>query len=268
VNQSLRELALLGRALEGETVIDCHGHLGPWFAFHVPMGSARGMIVTMDRLGIGRVIVSAHAAIGPDYALGNELADQATVYYPGRLFAYVGVNPNYPSEEMRAELEKHLSKPGFVGIKMHPDVHRYRANGEGYRVAWEAAHERGLPILSHTWHGSSFSAPGMFRDLARDYSGAKIILGHSGGSTEGHAESAKVAGECANVYLDICGSQHFYGSLERVVANVGAERILFGTDLPFLDPRGQLGRVLFSTISDDDKRLILGLNSLRVFGFE
>lgn len=268
MNASLRDCALLGKALERETVVDCHGHLGPWFAFNVPMGSARGMVATMDRLGIGRVVVSAHASIGPDYVLGNELAEQAAAYYPGRIYAYVGVNPNYPADQMQAELENCLSKPAFVGIKMHPDVHRYPVGGEGYRVAWEYAHARGLPVLSHVWHGSSFSAPGMFRELAGNYGGAKVILGHSGGSPEGHEECARVAKEFPNVYLDTCGSQHYYGSLERLVSAVGAERILFGTDLPFIDPRPQLGRVLFSTISDDDKRLILGLNALRLFNFE
>ena len=47
---------------------------------------------------------------------------------------------------------------------------------------------------------------------------------------------------------------------------VGADRILFGTDLPFLDPRPQLGRVAFAKISDDEKRLVLGLNAARVLG--
>ncbi len=53
-----------------------------------------------------------------------------------------------------------------------------------------------------------------------------------------------------------------------MVHEAGADRVLFGTDLPFLDPRPQLGRVAFAKISDDEKRLILGLNASRIFGID
>ncbi len=75
------------------------------------------------------------------------------------------------------------------------------------------------------------------------------------------------AKEWENLYLDLTGSALPRGVLELMVARVGAERILFGTDIPFVDIRPQIGYVVFARISDDDKRKILGLNSQRLFGF-
>jgi len=264
----LREMALLGRSLSGEKVVDCHGHLGRWVGFHVPRCTAADMIATMDFLGITAVIASAHHSIGPDFIMGNERAARAARENPGRFFFYAVVNPNYPRVESLAELERRSREPGFAGVKLHPDVHRQPANSEGYVAAWGFAHERALPLLSHTWHGSQFDPPAMFRGLAEKYGRATVILGHSGGSPEGNGESAEVARQCGNVLLDICGSQHHYGALEALVEQVGAERVLFGTDLPFIDPRPQLGRVLMSRLPDEHKRAILGLNALRVFSLK
>jgi predicted TIM-barrel fold metal-dependent hydrolase len=51
-----------------------------------------------------------------------------------------------------------------------------------------------------------------------------------------------------------------------LVQCAGSDRVLFGTDIPFMSPDQQIGRVLFARISDDEKRKILGVNALRVFG--
>ncbi len=50
-----------------------------------------------------------------------------------------------------------------------------------------------------------------------------------------------------------------------MVARVGADRILWGTDNPFIDPRPGLGRMLCAEVSDEDKRKMLGLNAKRLY---
>jgi len=69
-----------------------------------------------------------------------------------------------------------------------------------------------------------------------------------------------------SIYLEICNSLGWYGLVERLVQYAGSDRVLFGADMPFMSPDQQIGRVLFAPISDDDKRKILGLNALWVFG--
>lgn len=268
----LRESALEGRPPEGELVIDCHCHMGKWFNFHIPSGDAAGMVETMDMLSVRCGIVSAHPGIGPDFRLGNSMALEAARRFPGRFFCYVAVNPNYPQQETERELERLLSGELFVGIKIHPDMHQHPADGPGYEPVWEAASSRGCPVLCHTWDGSSHDPPQKLAEIADRFPNAPLILGHCGGSIGGIEASIeavrKQSGRPQNIYLDLAGSALWSGRIERMVERAGAERILFGTDLPFIDPRPQLGSVLMAAISDEDKRMILGLNAARLFGLE
>ena len=259
----LKEKVSQGISLADELVIDAHCHMGRWFNFNVPMGDAAGMVARMDRLGIRACIAAHHASIGPDFKYGNDEVLQAMADFPGRIYGYATVNPNYP-EELIAELDRCVSA-GMVGIKIHPDVHQCVVDDVKYRPVWEYAEEHRLPLLSHT--GTNGKNPvKSFEGIAETYPNVTVILGHSGFGSEGADQSIEAASKFPNIYLEITGSVIVYGTLERMVRTIGADRVLFGTDLPFIDPRPQLGRVAFAKISDDEKRQVLGLNSARIFG--
>lgn len=67
-----------------------------------------------------------------------------------------------------------------------------------------------------------------------------------------------------NLFLELAGSQHHRLILERAVERVGAERIVFGSDLPFLEAAMTLAHVLTARISDHAKERILRTNFLRL----
>jgi len=154
---------------------------------------------------------------------------------------------------------------GMVGIKMHPDMHLYAVDGPAYRPAWEFANENALPVLIHTGLGSQWNDPAHLAGPARDFPRAKIVVGHAGSLFPLAESSIRLAKDVPNTYLDLTGSTCPYGLLEWMVAEIGADRVLFGTDLPFLDPRQQLGRVALSRLSEVDKAKILGLNAAQLF---
>jgi len=262
--QSLKECVRLGMPLCQETVIDAHCHMGRWYNFNVPNGDASGMVAMMDRLGFTACIAAHHASIGPDFRYGNDEVIRAMQDFPGRIYGYVGVNPNYPETELIRELDRCM-EAGMVGVKLHPDVHQCPVDDVKYAAVWEYANERHLPVLSHTSTGGRNPVQ-TFEKLAEKYPNVAIILGHSGFGSEGAEKSIEAALKFPNIYLEIAGSVITYGILERMVNRVGAKRVLFGTDMPFLDPRPQLGRVAFAKVSDEDKRQILGLNAVRIFG--
>ena len=64
-----------------------------------------------------------------------------------------------------------------------------------------------------------------------------------------------------NVYLDLCDIHRHSGIVDKMVNAVGADRVLFGTDIPWYDPGYGIGSVLFSRISDTDKYKILYENA-------
>ena len=71
-----------------------------------------------------------------------------------------------------------------------------------------------------------------------------------------------------NVYFDICASCVDEGRVEAFVAAGGAERVLFGTDLPFLAPALDLSQVIHARLNREEKELILGGNARELLGIE
>jgi predicted TIM-barrel fold metal-dependent hydrolase len=54
--------------------------------------------------------------------------------------------------------------------------------------------------------------------------------------------------------------------IDYLVAGCGADRVLYGTDLPMRDPRTQFGWVVYSRLSLEDKKKVLGLNAQKMVG--
>ena len=264
---TLTEACRAGAVLEDEYIVDAHTHMGPWYNFHVPEeGTAASMVHAMDLLGFDAAVVSPHIAIGPDYQKGNRDAAAAAREFPGRMIPYVTVNPNYGREEIEAEIAHWEREGGIKAFKIHPSCHEYKASGENYYPVYEYAGAHGLPVLSHSWAGDPLGGPSLLSDLAGKFPDANFLIAHAASSWQIVDEGTQEVGRRDNVYLDLTGSRLIYGLLEEMVARVGAERVVFGTDMPFIDPRPGLGRVMMSRLSDDEKRLVLGLNAQRIFG--
>jgi hypothetical protein len=251
-----------GQPLDTVPVIDCHAHLGYWQNFNVPAGTAKDMVTSMDELGISMTCITAHAAIGPDFTLGNGMVGQAMADFPGRFAGYVTVNPNYP-DEMVPELEKCFRVKGFMGIKLHPNMHGVSVDHPHYRRAYETAQLRKCPLLVHTWGVADIRC---VDELAGQYPDASFIMGHSGGDMTGMEAAIGVMNRHENVHGDFALSTTLEGNVEWFVKEVRSKKMLFGSDVPFFDPRPAVGRIALSDLETSQKRDILGGNMKRLMG--
>ena len=68
----------------------------------------------------------------------------------------------------------------------------------------------------------------------------------------------------ANLFLEICHSGSRYRIIEFFVHAVGADRILFGSDIPVMSLEHAIGRIIFSDISEDEALKILVENAQRL----
>jgi predicted TIM-barrel fold metal-dependent hydrolase len=254
---TIREKAKQGLPIDDYLIIDSHNHLGRWGAFYVPQGGTiEQMVASMDRLGIDKVCITAMASIGPDYFYGNNMVFEALRKYPDRVIGYVTVNPNYP-EDMQHELDRCFANDGFKAIKIHAGCHSYPIDGLNYKAAYEEADRRGCAVLIHVWGDSDVEA---FERVASAYTNAKFTMGHCGGNLSCLPRAIEVISKYDNVHGDLAVSMAPEGNLEWLVKQVGSKKILFGTDMPFYDPRPTLARVAMARISDQEKADILGLN--------
>jgi predicted TIM-barrel fold metal-dependent hydrolase len=237
-------------------IIDAHVHLGTWFSSYVHEGEADGLIRSMDRLNIRAMALIAFDSIAADMRGGNDRVFAAMQKYPGRFLGYATVDPNEP-KAMAKELDRCFDKLGFHAIKFHCGTHGVPADHDAYRAALEFANRHGLAVLIHGH---------ITAKMLEMYPRAQFLSAHVGG-WEGRQPhyAVELAKRHPNIHMELCSSAVFNGVMERLVAEVGADRIVHGSDAPLMDPGFQLGRVLAAKISSADKRKILHDNAARLF---
>jgi predicted TIM-barrel fold metal-dependent hydrolase len=252
---SLRERALNGQRLDGVLVIDGHCHLGPHAGFFQPFAAAEGLVRTMDRIGIDQACVFSTLAITSDMRGGNDLSLAAARAFPDRLLPYVVPDPNRP-DALAEELQRCFDR-GARGVKFHTQTHAYPFDGPAYRPALAFADAHRLPLISH-----GVGSADTLRRTARAYSNAHLIVAHAGAGSASRPSDGilLVAAEEANVFLDLASSVAPFGAFAEVVRAVGAARLLYGSDTPWMCFTHQIGRVLLAPIAEEDKRRILGTN--------
>ncbi len=239
-------------------IIDAHAHMGPNYGTYMSKCSMDEMVEVMDKENIEMVFCSPHSALF-DPVMKNDEIEVAMKKYPDRFRAYFAYNPNY-ADEYLAKINDVLDVKGYIGFKFLPTYHRYPLSGENYRPVLEFADKHNLAILIHTWgNNDPHNAPKHIDGIAGLYRNAKFIMGHSApGELD---EAIKVAQKYENVYLDLCDIHRHSGIVDKMVNAIGADRVLFGTDVPWYDPAYGIGSVLFSKISDEDKYKILYKNA-------
>jgi len=201
---------------------------------------------------------------GADPEGGNEEAAEA-VAQDDRLRQWVVVDPLKPETfEQAADM---LASPRCVGIKIHPEEHGYSIVEQGRRL-FEFAAERGAVVLTHS--GDQNSMPEDFVGLANAFPEMTLILGHLGcGWDDDPTHQVRAIQTCrhGNVLVDTSSAANLTPNLiEWAVGEIGAERMLFGTDSPLYSAPMQRARIDHAEIDDDDKRRILFENAERLFG--
>jgi predicted TIM-barrel fold metal-dependent hydrolase len=91
-----------------------------------------------------------------------------------------------------------------------------------------------------------------------------FLLAHSGMTYKAAKEHVEIAKERPNAILEITYTAVTYGSIEYMVKELGADRVVFGTDQPMRDPIPQFGWVAYSHLSGEEKKKILGLNMQKI----
>jgi uncharacterized protein len=117
-------------------------------------------------------------------------------------------------------------------------------------------------IFQHTWFktGGNLageSTPLDVAELARRHPSTQIICGHTGGNWELGIRAVRGA---PNVMLDSAGSDPTAGFVEMAVREVGADRILYGSDIGGRSFASQLAKVMGANVNEEARSRIFGGN--------
>jgi predicted TIM-barrel fold metal-dependent hydrolase len=116
---------------------------------------------------------------------------------------------------------------------------------------YKYAEDYGMVLINHDW-----GSPEFLDELAEKYPKVCFIMGHPG-SAEAFAS---VLNGRENVFECTTAASLMFGELEHLLKHVKCEKVLFGSDLGFLDGPIEMASVCYAKISDEAKRKILGLN--------
>jgi uncharacterized protein len=262
---------IFNRALKGDKfsdlhIIDCHCHMGPWYNFYFPGGDIDNMLEDADISGVEKLYIAPHASISCDFKLGNAKACEAAKKHPGRVFAMLTINGSRP-EETAGEFDKYYNNPAFMGIKVHPSLHKYKVSDENYYAAYAIIRRRGGYILTHSWEGCAYSSVELCEEAIKAFPGVPFILAHAGGLAAGVDKSIRLVNKYENAYIDTSGFEFSDTWIEEIMDRVDRLKIFFGSDMPFHDQRGGLSRILLADIDDSDKENILGNNFRKMLLF-
>jgi hypothetical protein len=258
------------------SAIDVHGHYGnyiisdpPLYGQHILynefMTADAAQVARRGRLaGIEWTVVSPLLGLFPfnraNAATGNDEAFGLVPKTPG-LRQWVIVNPLQPATYAQAEAM--LKSPWCVGIKIHPEVHGYPIRDHGRSLFEFAARLRAV-VLTHS--GDPNSLPFDLLPFADSFPEVRLILAHLGhGSDLTLQVRAIQASRHGNVFVDTSsGNSIISGLVEWAVREIGADRILFGTDTPCYFAAMQRMRIEQAEIKDDERRKILSENARRL----
>ena len=229
----------------------------------------------------------------------NEHLATVVASHPDR-FSGLGTVPLNDPEMAVAELERCMLELGMVGVEIGTNVAGVDLDDPRFLPFFQRAAELGAIVLVHPWQvvgrdrlrryyflytiampsETAFAVGALlFGGVLARAPGLRLVFAHGGGSVpfiigrmeQGWRVWAPAREHLADPPSSLLASCWFdsivwdEASLELLVRRVGAERVLLGSDYPFIMGEQRPGDLIErSALSAHDKQLLLGANAERL----
>ena len=241
---------------KNSSIIDFHVH-----PRHVeePFAEMEKMLEAAEGLGIEKIVLLGDVlrfgwTPSEEQIAGiNTCTIRLVRRWPEKLIGFCFLNPLHKEEFWKAEVERCVDAEGFKGIKLEVAVN---ARHPLTRPIAAEAGKRGLVIVHHCWDTTIVgkrkhqSDPSDVAALAARFPEVKFVVAHLTGIGMRGVQEIKKLG---NVSVDTSGSQPLAGMVEYAVAELGPERVIFGSDAPGRDFSSQLGRIYGAKIKEGER---------------
>ncbi len=244
--------------------LHCHLHGVPG---NTPEARLGKLLEYADRMGIARLCLF----MGMEWSYDpspermrreNDDVLRAVGHFPERAFGFVYLNPKHTQASLD-ELNRCVRDGPMVGVKLWV---AQRCNAPELDPIIERAIELKAVVFQHTWLKITGNLPGEstpmeVAELAARHPSATIVCGHSGGDWE---RGLRAIRSHKNIHAELGGGDPTAGFTEMAVRELGAERVVYGSDVGGRSFASQLAKVLGADIAESAKRLILGQNLKRL----
>lgn len=239
-------------------IIDVNAYLGPFAFRHLRYQAADQLLTLMDSRGIDRAIVSSATAItyrNPQPA-NTDLAPEVAPHLD-RFIPFAVINPAYAgwTDDLSACIDL-----GFRGLRLYPKWHNYELLSDVCLDLIDRATDRGMIISipmrvedprQRSWLVdvpnvaiAELAALVAARPKARfHFVNGRGFTGSVLGKPEnGLPENYRIEISLLNVHVN--------DEVETLIANLGPDRLLFGTGMPFQYPDPALAKI--EVLAPDD----------------
>jgi uncharacterized protein len=226
-------------------------------------GTAQDLVDAMEEADVDQTVLIAH----PPF-ISNEWVLKTCQSFP-QLIPAVNVSREYSGEKLREYIEK-----GARILKIHPAADSEGVDSPRYRELLKVASEAALPVIIHTgclhshlyYKDPEQGHAERFAPWFAEFSKTQFILAHM--NFNAPTVAMDLAEEYPNVHVDT--SWQPSEVIGEAVRRIGAQRVLFGTDWPFIGSNITVGLkriqdcVKSGLITTSDSELILGENATKL----
>jgi predicted TIM-barrel fold metal-dependent hydrolase len=243
-------------------LIDAHAHVGQSL-FGVGQ-SVDDLLASMAENGIARSVIVPLKPSGYHLGPENDRIAAAVHAHPDRLVGFGRVDP-WQGKNAVDELRRGLDELSLAGLYLHPFEEQFAANDELVFPLMEILQECGLPLLLAGGY-PGFSHPSQVGDLARQFPEVTIIATHGGQlNISGMllADAGRMLRANPNVVMETSGIYR-EDFIEDTIAELGSDRVVFGSNAPYLDQGYEAARIRLAHLDAATKAAIGGETVRRI----
>lgn len=256
-------------------LIDVNAYLGHFAFRQLRHNTPDGLLRVMDAKGIDKAVVSSASAITYRNAQsGNEELAEAIKPHADRLIGLAVINPFYAG--WKDDLKTCHELFGMKGLRLYPKWHNYKLTDTCCSDLVDAATERGL-IISIPARAEDERQRSWLVDV-RDLTAAEIaplvkakpqarFLLVNGIGFAGSPLVPRQGAVATNCWFEISRLSAVMGDeIGQLIARAGADRVVFGTGIPFTYPDPALVKLEVLKASPQDKEKIRWQSAAALLG--
>jgi predicted TIM-barrel fold metal-dependent hydrolase len=256
-------------------IIDVNAYLGPFAFRRLRHNTADSLLALMDAKKIDKAVVSSAAAVTYRNAqAGNEEVAEETKGHCDRLIPFAVINPFYAG--WQDDLKICHEDFGAKGLRLYPKWHNYTLSSPCCRDLINAATERGMIISipirvednrERSWLLNIPDTPlDEIAELVKAHPKARFLL-LNGADYVRSPLGRKNNGLPTNYAVEISRlSAVLANEIGQLITNLGPDRLMFGTGMPFNYPDPALVKLEVLDASESDKERICSQNAARWLG--
>ena len=237
-------------------IVDCHTHI-----WETPQQLGAGSMEYLRRQSGNRALATtaadpaAHLAasecVDRTFVLGftsrylgaevpNRLLADYAAKHPDKIVAMAGVDPL--GGDVAERLLEVAEGSAFAGVTINPAAQDFHPADSRLQRLYEFCSEKGLVVVvhqgTHFWAEAKmeYARPYLWDEVLRDFPRLSMIIAHMGHPWVD--ETIALLGKHCNLYADIAGlirrPWHAYNALVQAHQYAVTDKLLFGSDFPFL----------------------------------